>query len=737
MDTLIGTFLGGYKITRFLGSGGMGAVYLAEDPVIGQQVALKIVRTDDADYPDIGTASLAAERFKQEARAVASLDHLHILPLYRYGEELTESGQRAYMVMQYRSEGSLWDWIRQRTGAVSGQSLAAAPALPAGLPTEWPMNLEEAGTYLRQAASALQYAHEHGIIHRDIKPANFLLRIGADHSVHLLLSDFGLAKFFSAHTSNSQVFGTPIYMAPEQFEGLGGPQSDQYALAVMIYLLLAGRAPFEGDAMHLMHQHLSKEPPPVRMFNPTVPARIESVLNHALAKNPADRYLSVAAFAGDFDQNMHPVSPSLFPQFSLPILRPNEYAQPGSAQASTMLSSSSDRLAPHNTPTIQSQITSSASVPPPMAFQPQETFTPPAVFPTAPGLAPTQGGYAPAHMPMPTMQTPLSRPQAITPGGPRTSRRTALGWMLSSAALLTVGGGTGIYFYLRNSTPAHALYVLRGHSDAVTSIAWSPDGTRLVSGSRDKTARLWSGPDTTSTYAGQNAAILAVAWRPDGNLLASGGEDQTVQVWNTAGMEQDHFLSMGASVSAISWNPPGSGLLVGTLGDGTYDLLLNGKVTKSVSRFSIHAVAFSPDGRSLAIALDNGSVSVINLQVPHSTRVYHRHVGAALTVAWSPDGSMLASGGADNVARVWETDTGHVVHHLPHDGAVNGLAWEPTNTGRLASASADHKVRVWDVQSNARTVYNGHGGAVTAVAWGAQRLASASTDNTVIVWQIS
>src|SRR5215469_4909870 len=114
MDTLIGTSIGGYTLVQVLGSGGMGTVYLAEDPVIGQQVAIKIVRTDPADYPDASAANKAAERFKQEARAVASLDHLHILPLYRYGEQETESGQRAYIVMQYRPEGSLWDWLRSR-----------------------------------------------------------------------------------------------------------------------------------------------------------------------------------------------------------------------------------------------------------------------------------------------------------------------------------------------------------------------------------------------------------------------------------------------------------------------------------------------------------------------------------------------------------------------------------------------------------------------------------------------
>src|SRR5712692_8361782 len=107
VDTLIGTSIGGYTLVQVLGSGGMGTVYLAEDPAIGQQVAIKVVRTDPADFPDLSSATMAAERFKQEARAVASLDHLHILPLYRYGEEETSSGKRAYIIMQYRPEGSL------------------------------------------------------------------------------------------------------------------------------------------------------------------------------------------------------------------------------------------------------------------------------------------------------------------------------------------------------------------------------------------------------------------------------------------------------------------------------------------------------------------------------------------------------------------------------------------------------------------------------------------------------
>ena len=156
MDSLVGTSISGYTLVRLLGSGGMGAVYLAEDPYIGQQVAIKLVRTDADDFLDVVTTAAAAERFKQEARAVASLDHLHILPLYRYGEEGTSNGKRAYIIMQYRPEGSLWDWLRRRAGLPPGQSFSSPGILPDTLNGSWPLSLEEAGEYLQQAASALQ-----------------------------------------------------------------------------------------------------------------------------------------------------------------------------------------------------------------------------------------------------------------------------------------------------------------------------------------------------------------------------------------------------------------------------------------------------------------------------------------------------------------------------------------------------------------------------------------------------
>ncbi len=726
MDTLVGASIGGYSLIRLLGSGGMGAVYLAEDRDIGQQVAIKVVRTEPGDFADLSSATVAAERFKQEARAVASLDNLHILPLYRYGEEETSSGKRAYIIMQYRPEGSLWDWLRRRAGLPAGQSFISPANLPGTLNGSWPLSLDEASDYLQQAASALQYAHERGIIHRDVKPANFLLRIDNGNTVHLLLSDFGLAKLFSSNSATSHILGTPTYMAPEQFEGTAGPESDQYALAVMIYYFLAGRPPFEGEPMRLMHQHLTADPLPITRLNAALPEGIAAVLARALAKRPEDRYPTTEAFAGAFAQAAPGAPISMRPFISLPTLAQTNRAP---ATRSDLMSSGAPATPPipppPNYPAQASNRSEAAfastvyaTTPQPMAEQSQ--------FPSSPAW--------PSSQPQQPDARPPDKPHQV-------SRRKALGWIAGGAAVVAIGSGTGIYLYSRFAKPAHALYVLRGHSDMVTSVSWSPDGTQLVSGSRDNTARLWlvANENNTLTYSGHQAAVLSVAWSPSGSrLLASGGEDKTVQVWNTQGNVQHSFGNLGSAVSSIIWTSKGGRLFVGTLGDGAHELFLNTNTfTGSGGKAVIHALALSPDERFLAAALDNGNVAITRLQeTPRRVTVHHMHTAAVLSLAWSPDSTMLASGSADTTAKVWDTTTEHVEHLLPHSGAVNGIAWEPTSTGRLATACSDGSVNIWDVNSSARTIYSGHGGKVTSVAWGLNGLASGSADNNIIVWQV-
>ncbi len=724
MDTLIGTSIGGYTLVQVLGSGGMGTVYLAEDPTIGQQVAIKVVRTDPADFPDFSSATMAAERFRQEARAVASLDHLHILPLYRYGEEVTSSGKRAYIIMQYRPEGSLWDWLRRRAGLLSGQSLITASALPGTLNGSWPLSLEEASDYLRQAASALQYAHEHGIIHRDVKPANFLLRIDNGNTVHLLLSDFGLAKLFSSSSATSHILGTPTYMAPEQFDGAAGPESDQYALAVMVYYFLAGRPPFEGEPMRLMNQHLTAEPPPITRFNPALPEGIVPVFSRALAKKPQGRYPSTAAFAEAFEQAAQGTHVNMQPFFSLPTL-----AQTNRTPAARPdLSRPAPSAAPHalqTPPAAPSQGLNTAGT----AFAPT-------VYPATPGIQQGQYSSSPSRPPGYPPQPPVSLPAKPEQVG----RRKALGWILGGAAVIAAGAGAGIYVYSRFAKPANALYVLRGHTGTVTSVSWSPDGTQLASGSRDNTAKLWlvAGENNTLTYSGHRAAVLSVAWSPGGRFLASGGEDRSVQVWNTQGNALYNFAGLGAAVSSVIWYADGKRLFAGTLGNGAHEIVLETHtVTGSPNKASIHALALSPNGRFLAAALHSGVVAITSLQeAPRRIVPYHIHSAPVLALAWSPDSTMLASGSADATAKVWDAVTATVEHTLLHSGPVNGIAWDPASTGRLATACSDNSVNIWDVNSSARTIYSGHGGSVTSVAWGASGLASGSADTDIIIWQV-
>ncbi len=757
MDSLLGTSIGGYTLIQLLGSGGMGNVYLAQDPAIGQQVAIKVVRTDLDSLADMSSALNAAERFKQEARAVASLDHLHILPLYRYGEEKTNEGQRAYIIMQYRPEGSLWDWMRRRAELALGQAATGAAqnsgTAPMNLPFlmsgTWPVGLSEADDYLRQAASALQYAHERGIIHRDVKPANFLLRVESGNTVHLLLSDFGLAKAYASSSATTHILGTPLYMAPEQFEGTAVPETDQYALAIMIYYLLAGRPPFEGEPMRLMHQHLNVAPPPITAFQPALPESISSVLTRALAKKAAERFPSTADFAAAFTQAEQDAPASVRPFLSLPTLSQTKRAAP---YAPTVL----DPVP--NTPTppkkrpeeLAYQPTAYAAPPLPAELNAHagQMQTPQFTQPATPVMSNYPRNFSsssPDVMVSPLPAAPSQPPQVAPPhegkaGG--IGRRSALGWILGGVAVAAVGGGAGFYFFSRNRAPANAKYILSGHSDIVTSIFWSPDGSQLVSGSRDKTARVWTvaSQQNTITYTGHSAPVRCVVWSPEGTRLASGSEDQTVQVWNTAGVRQRSYGPLGATVSAIVWDSRANAILAGTLGNGGHLLPLGtGLPSRSVIKSTVLALALSPDGAYLAAATANGDVFVYDTAKP-KTPLFNRRIpggSAASSLAWSLDSTRLAAGSTGNVAIIWAA-SGRALHELTHDAPVNSVAWNPDNANQLATGASDSTLTIWNITgaTPGKTVYSGSGGSINAVAWGTGGLASGDSNNTIIVWQV-
>src|SRR6266568_1869137 len=317
--SLEGQQLGRYRLIQLIGSGGMGEVYLAQDPGINRQVAIKVVRVETADYTRGGTDTIpgmrsvrgvgtmglqdAARMFQREAKAIAMLDHPGILPLYDYGEQSMNGAMLTYLVMPYREEGSLANWLQK-----GGFQL---------------LSVEGVEQMLQQAAAALQYAHDHQVVHQDVKPSNFLIRTSREHPKRpdLLLTDFGIAKLSMLTIRASQsIRGTPTYMAPEQWEGHPVPATDQYALAVMLYELLTGRPPFRGTPMQMMYAHVNTQPQAPSTLNPRLSTVIDSVVLRGLAKKPEERFPSIIAFGFAFRQALRSIDPSIAVGASSPDL---------------------------------------------------------------------------------------------------------------------------------------------------------------------------------------------------------------------------------------------------------------------------------------------------------------------------------------------------------------------------------------------------------------------------------
>ena len=252
-----------YRIDRQIGAGGMATVYLAEDLKHHRQVAVKVLRPELAE-------NLGAERFLREIEIAAGLHHPHILPLYDSGG----TGDVLFYVMPFIEGQSLRD------------RLAKAGALP----------IDEGVRIIREVADALEYSHARGVVHRDIKPENILIA-----GAHAMVTDFGIAKAVSDAGDRAQLtgtgmsLGTPTYMAPEQATADPGidHRVDIYALGVMAYEILAGRAPFLGNnQQQILAGHLTQKPDALSVHRSTVPSAVEAVVMRCLEKNPSDRWQS-------------------------------------------------------------------------------------------------------------------------------------------------------------------------------------------------------------------------------------------------------------------------------------------------------------------------------------------------------------------------------------------------------------------------------------------------------------
>lgn len=264
------THLGRYEILDEIGRGAMGVVYMAKDPLIGRLVALKTFRATEAlQGRDL---EMFRARFIREAQSAGILSHPNIVTIHDVVEE-SEEGV-TFIAMEYVRGTNLKDVLRSET------------CLP----------VEEAAHVISEVAEGLEYAHSRGVVHRDVKPANILLT--EDRRVKL--TDFGIARFGTSNlTHDGQLLGTPNYMAPEQIRGEAADhRADVFSLGVVLYEMLTGEKPFQGDNVTVVTHRIAYEEfiPPDR-HGPEVPAPIERVLERALAKDPDERFPSVAEMA--------------------------------------------------------------------------------------------------------------------------------------------------------------------------------------------------------------------------------------------------------------------------------------------------------------------------------------------------------------------------------------------------------------------------------------------------------
>jgi serine/threonine-protein kinase len=259
---LVGKSLDRYALAEQIGQGGMSTVYRAVDGRTQQEAAVKVLS------PTISSDKRFVRRFRREAGLLFRLRHPNIVPVTDYGE----ASGFVYLVMPFVQGDTLHDRMVQQR-----------------------ISVPDLAKWIGQVADGLQFAHDQGVIHRDIKPANVLI----SRTGNALLTDFGLARLVegSASLTGSMLMGTPAYVSPEQGRGQKlDARSDQYALGVILYQIAAGRLPFEADTpMGTVLQHIQEPVPPIRGFNKNVSPALERVLVKALAKDPEDRFPSVAA----------------------------------------------------------------------------------------------------------------------------------------------------------------------------------------------------------------------------------------------------------------------------------------------------------------------------------------------------------------------------------------------------------------------------------------------------------
>lgn len=320
------------------------------------------------------------------------------------------------------------------------------------------------------------------------------------------------------------------------------------------------------------------------------------------------------------------------------------------------------------------------------------------------------------------------------------SRRTLL--VFTAGAMIAAFTAGDLVGHLQTPAPAsNQPLIYRGHFDVVNTVAWSPDGLQIASGSADRTVQIWNVNDGSEVYiyTKHSDRVEALAWSPDGKRIASGSVDKTVQVWN-AGNGNNSFTYRGHSdkVTAVAWSPDGK-LIASGSADKTVQIwdAENGNTIFIYQNHTdrVKTVAWSPDGKRIASGSDDKTVQVWDAENGGHSILSRKHSDKVTAVAWSLDGKQVASSSADRTVQVWDVYEGDMVPYPGHTGAVNTIAWSP-NGKLIASGSDDKTMQVWNADDGSNVfTYHRHTGAVNTVAWSSKgkHIASGSDDKTVHV----
>ncbi|WP_436759247.1 WD40 repeat domain-containing serine/threonine protein kinase [Streptosporangium sp. V21-05] len=693
---------GRYRLMDVLGRGGMGTVWRARDESLHRQVAIKELILPD--YLDVSAREMLYKRMQREARAAAQLKHPSIITVH---DHVVEADGSPWIVTEIIDGPSLDEVLRtegrlppRRVAAIGGQILAA-----------------------------LAVAHAAGITHRDIKPANVLLE-----GERVVLTDFGIAAVEGdvTLTGAGVTLGTPAFISPEQINGHPATAaSDLWSLGATLYAAVEGRRPFSGTTHGSVYVSIVTRPPaPPVHAGPLAP-----LLEGLLRKDPSLRLTG--------------------PQAAVALAEIAATPAPRESSAGSRPDDAETRIA--DRPALP---TPPPPLPPPLPTEPYATARQeerPVTLPLTALSPPVPSSSASSPTASPPTAALVLAATEIPARAPRKRLRPAI---VVVAALL-VTAATVAYLLRPGTGPATVTSVaqLRGHTETVNAVAYSPDGGTLVSGGGDGEVIMW---DTRTRrpagdpLKGHTRAVQAMAFSPDGGLLASAGSngdgtdpgDHTVVLWDTRTRRPvgDPLTGHVNWVEAVAFSPDGKTLATGS-SDRTaivWDTATWQPVGAPLTGHNdwVQAVTFSPDGKTLATVGDDMTAIMWDTATWQPVGApLTGHTGSVLSVAFSPDGKTLATGSGDRTAIVWDTATRKPIGSplTGNPGEIHTLAFSPD--GATLAVGTGSVVRLWDTRTwkPVGGPLTGHTASVWSLAFSpdGKTLATAGDDTTVILWDTS